>query len=81
MLRPATRISAAIAISAPGAGEPRITLTLTRLLQSRQMYLHIEGEEKARTLEAAAAEGPIEAMPVRAILRQSQTPLTVFWSP
>lgn len=71
----------AIAIRAPGAGEPRVTLVLKRLLMASGLYLHIEGEEKAATLERAAAEGPVEDMPIRSILRQSQTPLTIFWSP
>ena len=35
-------------ITAPGAGEPRVTLTLPRLLETRALYLHIEGDEKAR---------------------------------
>ncbi|MBI4921201.1 MAG: 6-phosphogluconolactonase [Devosia nanyangense] len=70
-----------VAIRAPGAGEPRVTLTLKRLLAARALYLHIEGEEKVETLERAAAEGPVEDMPVRAILRQTQTPLTIFWCP
>jgi 6-phosphogluconolactonase len=71
----------AIAIRASGAGEPRVTLVLKRLLETRGLYLHIEGEEKAATLERAAAAGPVEDMPIRAILTQTQTPLTIFWSP
>ncbi len=70
-----------IAIRAPGAGEPRVTLTLRRLLAARALYLHIEGEEKVETLKQAEAEGLVEDMPVRAILRQDQTPLTIFWCP
>ena len=70
-----------VAIRAPGAGEPRVTLTLKTLLASKALYLHIEGEEKVETLKQAEAEGPIEAMPVRAILRQTQTPLTIYWCP
>lgn len=70
-----------VSIRAPGAGEPRVTLTLKVLLASRALYLHIEGEEKVETLRKAEAEGPVEAMPVRAILRQTQTPLTIFWCP
>jgi 6-phosphogluconolactonase len=70
-----------VAIAAPGAGEPRVTLTLSQLLAARALYLHIEGEEKVKTLEQAEAEGPVEDMPVRAILRQTQTPLTIYWSP
>ena len=71
----------AIAIRAPGAVEPRVTLVLPVLLRTTGLYLHIEGEDKAATLEQAMAEGPVEAMPVRAVLRQSTTPLSVFWSP
>ena len=70
-----------IAIRAPGAGEPRITLTLSQLLRARALYLQIEGEEKVTTLDKAEAEGPVDDMPVRAILRQTQTPLTIYWCP
>jgi 6-phosphogluconolactonase len=70
-----------IAMRAAGAGEPRVTLTLPRLLDTAGLYLHIEGEEKAKVLEAALADGPAEAMPIRAVLRQIKTPLTIYWSP
>ena len=55
--------------------------TLKALLSARALYLHIEGGEKVETLRKAEAEGPIEAMPVRAILRATQTPLTIYWCP
>lgn len=71
----------ALAIRAPGAGEPRVTLSLLRLLKTRALYLHIEGEEKAETLKRALAAGPVEEMPVRAVLRQEAVPLTIVWSP
>ena len=70
-----------IAIRAPGAGEPRVTLTLKQLLAAKALYLHIEGEGKLETLRKAEAEGPIEDMPVRAILRETSTPLTIYWCP
>lgn len=70
-----------VAIRAPGAGEPRVTLTLKRLLATRALYVHIEGGEKVETLRQAEAEGPVEDMPVRAILRQTQTPLSIYWCP
>ncbi len=70
-----------VSMRAPGAGEPRVTLTLPRLLETAALYLHIEGEEKAAVLADALAEGPVEVMPVRAVLRQSAAPLTVYWSP
>jgi len=71
----------ALAIRAPGAGEPRVTLSLLRLLKTRALYLHIEGEEKAETLKRALEPGPVEEMPVRAVLRQEVVPLTIVWSP
>jgi 6-phosphogluconolactonase len=71
----------ALAIHAPGAGEARVTQTLNCLLNTRALYLHIEGEEKAVTLEKALGDGPVEDMPVRAILRQTTTPLNIYWAP
>ena len=70
-----------VATTAPGAGEARVTLTLNLLTAARALYLHIQGAEKAETLRKAEAQGPIEAMPVRAILRENRTPLTIFWCP
>ncbi|MDB5622461.1 MAG: pgl [Devosia sp.] len=69
-----------LAIRAPGAGEPRITFTLPRLLETDGLYLHIEGEEKAAVLDAALGEGPLEDLPIRAVLRSGH-PLTVYWCP
>lgn len=69
-----------LAIRAPGAGEPRITFTLPRLLETDVLYLHIEGDEKAQVLETALADGPVADMPVRAVLR-SGAPVTVYWCP
>lgn len=69
-----------LAIRAPGAGEPRITFTLPRLLETDGLYLHIEGEEKASVLDTALGEGPVEDMPIRAVLR-SGAPVTVYWCP
>lgn len=71
----------ALAIRAPGAGEPRITLTLPFLLNTSRLYLHIEGSEKAQTLEKALAGDDINQMPVRAVFRQTKKPVQVFWCP
>jgi 6-phosphogluconolactonase len=65
---------------APGSGEPRLTLTAALLLQSKIM-LHIEGAEKRAVLEQALQPGPVEILPVRAVLRQNRAPVAVFWCP
>lgn len=69
-----------VALEAPGAGEPRVTFTLPRLLETDALYLHIEGDEKANTLDKALSDGPVADMPVRAVLR-SGAPVTVYWCP
>jgi len=71
----------ALSIRAPGAGEPRVTLTLLHLLATRSLYLHIEGEAKAQALDKALSAGPISEMPVRAVLRQSEKPVNIYWCP
>ena len=65
---------------APGAGEPRMTLTLPVLLAADALALHIEGEGKRPVLQAALADGPVEEMPVRAVLRAPRPP-DIFWCP
>jgi 6-phosphogluconolactonase len=64
---------------APGAGEPRITLTLPVMLAAGQVALHIEGAAKWAVLDQALRPGPVGEMPVRAVLARAPAP-EVFWS-
>jgi 6-phosphogluconolactonase len=66
----------------PGAaGSPdRMSLSLSALLDSRSLGLLITGAAKLATLERAEAGDDAREMPVRALLRQDRTPITVFWS-
>jgi 6-phosphogluconolactonase len=66
---------------APAAPHPRLSLNLTALLDSRRITVLITGESKWRTYAAACAAGPVEDMPIRAVLRQSRTPVDVMWAP
>lgn len=69
-------------LRADGAGEPRISLTLARLVDAHFLALHIEGEEKLGVLETAKAEGPAEDLPIRSVLRAPrEKPLQIFWTP
>ena len=65
----------------PVAPHPRLSLNLTALLDSRRIAVLITGESKWHTYAAACGPGPVEDMPVRAVLRQSRTPVDVMWSP
>lgn len=71
----------ALPMQAPGAEEPRITLTLPLISAARAAYLHIEGAEKAAVLQRALQDGPVAEMPVRAVLRHADLPLEIYWCP
>lgn len=67
---------------APSADEPRITLTLAALTQTRAMYLHIEGEQKQALLgRALAGEAPFAHVPVAEVLRLSTATPHIFHCP
>jgi 6-phosphogluconolactonase len=70
-----------IGMRAPTEPHARLSLNLAALLDSRLMYILILGEAKLRTFAAASGPGPIEEMPVRAVLRQDRTPVEVVWAP
>lgn len=65
--------AALMAMRAPGAIEPRITLTLPVLLAARETHLLIAGRDKRDTLERVSADGPVAEAPVRAILKSAKT--------
>jgi 6-phosphogluconolactonase len=72
----------ALPMRAPAAGEPRITLTLATLLQTRRLFLHIEGEDKRDVLaRARLGQGEAAHYPVRAVLEHAPVPVAVYWCP
>jgi 6-phosphogluconolactonase len=79
-LNPAA-VAGCVGMWSPVAPQPRLSLNLTALLDSRRIVVLITGESKWRTFAAACAPGPVEDMPIRAVLRQSRTPVDVLWSP
>jgi 6-phosphogluconolactonase len=68
--------------ASPIAGpHPRMSLTLMALMQTRHIHLVITGAEKRATFERALHGTDEREMPVRAILRQTAAPVSVYWSP
>jgi 6-phosphogluconolactonase len=67
-------------MTAPGAGEPRLTYSLSHLLQAKTICLHIEGQSKIKVLEKALASKDPSEMPVRAVLHSGH-PIEIFWCP
>ncbi len=67
---------------ASAAGEPRITLTLPALLDTRALYLLVSGEKKRDLLaDARLGLGAARDYPVRAVLTQQRVPVAVYWCP
>jgi len=59
------------------APHQRMTLTLPAVLDSREVVVHITGEEKRSILHTARERG----YPIAAILEQHTTPVTIWWAP
>lgn len=62
------------------APHERMTLTLPVILNSRNIFIHITGTDKKEVLAKAEQDGPVEAFPVRFVLRQKQTPVSIYWA-
>lgn len=71
----------ALAVHPGKASHPRLSLSLRTLLQARDIALLVAGEAKARLLAEALGSGPVAELPVRAVLRQTAVPVSVFWAP
>lgn len=59
----------------------RMTFSMAGLLKSRELKLLISGAEKLAVLREAEKPGDVADMPVRAVLQQTQVPVTVYWAP
>jgi 6-phosphogluconolactonase len=69
-----------VEMNAPTAPEPRVTFTLPDIIDADMICLHLEGQEKRDTLTRALGDGPVEEMPIRAVLRAKKQ-ITLYWCP
>lgn len=75
-----TRDELCAAVHPATAPHPRMTLTMRALQSSRWLVLPLQGEAKLKTFRMAMEDGPVEDMPVRAVLRQIAAPIEVWIS-
>ncbi|WP_218943421.1 6-phosphogluconolactonase [Exilibacterium tricleocarpae] len=68
-----------LAVHPTSAPHARLSMTLPRLLHSRNIALTLKGDNKLKVYEQALAGSEIPALPVRAVLFQHQVPVTVHW--
>jgi 6-phosphogluconolactonase len=70
-----------VAMQPLAAPHPRLSLNLAALLRARRICIQIGGAGKWQVYQRALAAGPVEELPVRAILRQQAVPVDVYWCP
>ena len=67
-----------MAVTAPGAPEPRVTLTAPVLAGAVHVYLLIKGAAKRAALERALATGDPNIAPIRAVLDAAAGPVVFY---
>ncbi|TPQ25438.1 6-phosphogluconolactonase [Methylomonas koyamae] len=64
-----------------GANTERLSLTRKGLLKSERIVILFTGEDKLAVFGKAQQPGPVEDMPIRALLNQEQAPVELYWAP
>lgn len=62
------------------APHERISFTYRALIESKQVFLHICGENKKDVLALANNDSDIKKMPIRAFLNHSQIETQIYWA-
>ncbi|MEH6551499.1 MAG: 6-phosphogluconolactonase [Pseudomonadales bacterium] len=64
-----------------GVHTERLTLTLAAILNAQKIILLLTGAEKLSVYRQAMSSKDVKAMPVRAVLQQTQVPVDLYWAP
>lgn len=70
-----------VANRAPAPPHERMSLGLRALLDAELLLLPLTGADKWQVLQEALHPGPVEDLPVRAVLHQDRVPVEVYWAP
>ncbi len=73
------RLCLAVEPHDPAPKEPRLSLTLNALLDTRHSLLMIRGQKKRTVLDAALAGNA--DLPIHALLSHTRAPLSILWAP
>ena len=71
---------AVLAVNPTTAPHQRISLSLPRLLNTQQIFIHLGGQNKLDVLNKAQAGSDVTSMPIRAILQQPDTDVAVMYA-
>jgi 6-phosphogluconolactonase len=70
-----------VAVTPPLAPHRRMSLSLARLLDCRQLILHITGDDKREVLAQAQRDGDPLALPIAAVLASRDPEVELYWAP
>lgn len=79
-VNPANPSAPCISATHPESGQPRISLSMNRLLDTRRIWLVIKGKEKRELLQRVEADPSIN-LPVAELIRRASCAVEVFWCP
>jgi 6-phosphogluconolactonase len=71
---------AILAVNPTTAPHQRISLSLPRILNTRQIFIHLVGQSKLEVLTKAQAGNDVTAMPIRAVLQQPDVDVAVMYA-
>lgn len=75
------KVNAVTFVKPRAAPYDRITLTKTRLLNTRSIYIYLVGEKKMAVLQEALRSDDELLMPIRAFLNHPEVNIQVMWAP
>lgn len=80
---PALDVRDRVCVAVPGTEtrQPRMTLTTSAVLDAREVFLMFSGADKRSVYVEARKPGPYRDIPVRLVLAQDRTPVSVFKAP
>ena len=64
-----------------GPHTERLSMTIAGLLKCERLIILLSGEDKLAVFDQAMKPGPVEDMPIRALLNQDKVPVEMYWAP
>ena len=64
-----------------GPNTERLSLSLSALMKTERLIILFTGEDKLAVFSAAQKPGPVEDMPIRALIHQEHVPVELYWAP
>jgi 6-phosphogluconolactonase len=70
-----------VAIDPPDARHPRLSMTLSAILDSANVLVLLAGQDKWETYRRARQPGPFDEFPIRALLGKTHPDVQIYWAP